>query len=60
MKTITTHIKSIDEASKPAKDMLAALKIAVDDALDKKKKLGQYSVIWQDNKVTYIGDDAPE
>lgn len=40
--------------------MLAALKTALDDALDKKKILGQYSVIRQDNKVAYIGDDAPE
>ena len=60
MKAVTTRISSINEASKPAQDMLAALKAAVDDALDKKKKLGQYSVIWQDDKVTYIGDDAPE
>lgn len=38
---------------------LEALQKAVKQALDKKKRLGQYAVIWQDGKPVLIGDDAP-
>ena len=31
---------------------LAALKAAVTENLEKKRKLGQYAVIWQNGKVT--------
>ena len=40
--------------------MLDALKKAVSKALDKKRRLGQYAVIWSDNKPTFIGPDAPQ
>jgi len=40
--------------------MLDVLKTAVNKALDKKKRLGQYAVIWSDNKPTFIGPDAPQ
>ena len=40
--------------------MLDVLKKAVSKALDKKKRLGQYAVIWSDNKPTFIGPDAPQ
>ena len=46
--------------SKKSQDMLAALQQAVNEALEKKKKLGQYSVVWQENRITYIGDDTPK
>ena len=39
--------------------MLDVLRTAVNKALDKKKRLGQYAVIWSDNKPTFIGPDAP-
>lgn len=45
--------------SKESLDMLKALKQAVGDALERKKKLGQYYVVSHENKITYIGDDAP-
>jgi len=40
--------------------MLEALKNAVAKALEKKRSLDQYSVIWSDNKPVIIGDDAPK
>jgi hypothetical protein len=40
---------------------LDALRAAVADALDRKRRLGQYAVIWRDGHVVRInpGDDAP-
>lgn len=46
----------------PSQDTLQALEAlrrAVNKALDKKKRLGQYAVVWIDGKVTYIGDNPP-
>lgn len=40
--------------------MQAALKQAVTDALDKKSRLGQYAVLWENNRLLYKGSDAPE
>ena len=40
--------------------ILETLKKAVDKALDKKKRLGQYAVVWKDNKPLLIGEDAPK
>ena len=45
-----------------ADDQLAldALRAAVAEALERKRRLGQYAVIWQDGKVVRIEpDDAP-
>ena len=36
------------------KKILAALTRAVSDALDKKRRLGQYAVIWRDGKPAII------
>ena len=38
----------------------AALKQAVTAALDKKSRLGQYAVLWENNRLLYKGNDAPE
>jgi hypothetical protein len=38
----------------------AALKQAVTDALDKKNRLGQYAVLWENNHLLYKGSDAPD
>ena len=40
---------------------LDALRTAVAEALDRKRRLGQYAVIWRDGHVVRInpGDDAP-
>lgn len=37
-----------------------ALKKAVKDDLERKKKLGQYTVMWKEGKVVIEGDDAPK
>jgi hypothetical protein len=38
---------------------LEILRQAVGKALEKKRRLGQYAVIWQDGKPVMTGDDAP-
>jgi hypothetical protein len=40
--------------------ILNALRDAVTQELEKKKRLGQYYVIWQDGRPLQIGDDAPQ
>ena len=39
--------------------VLDVLKRAVAEALERKRKLGQYAVIWRDGRVVCIGADAP-
>jgi len=39
--------------------ILSALKEAVANAMEKKRKLGQYTVVWEDNALVYKGEDAP-
>jgi hypothetical protein len=40
--------------------MLDCLQIAVSKTLERKRRLGQYSVQWKDNSPFIEGDDAPE
>lgn len=40
--------------------MLDSLRDAVADTLERKRRLGQYAVIWQDGKPVLVGDDAPK
>ena len=40
-------------------EALAALQRAVSRALDRKRRLGQYAVFWQDGRVVFDGPDAP-
>jgi hypothetical protein len=40
--------------------VLNALRAAVAKELDKKKRLGHYYVIWENDQVVLIGDDAPQ
>jgi len=50
-------------SKKPSPDsqkMLDTLKAAVTQALEKKRRLGQYAVIWADGKPVLVGDDAPK
>ena len=52
-----------DTTQKPSPDtqqMLESLKQAVTQALEKKKLLGQYAVIWENGKPVAVGKDAPE
>lgn len=38
---------------------LEALRRAVSKALEKKRRLGQYIVVWQDGRPVVKGEDAP-
>jgi len=52
-----------DTTNKPSPDtqqMLDSLKQAVKQALEKKKCLGQYAVIWENGQPVTVGKDAPE
>lgn len=46
--------------SKESMIILQSLRKAVAKALDRKKRLGQYAVVWQDGQPTIIGDDKLE
>ncbi|QWV94216.1 hypothetical protein KP004_03215 [Geomonas oryzisoli] len=46
-------------ASTEAQLVLENLKEAVAQALEKKRRLGQYAVTWKDGKAVLTGDDAP-
>ncbi|WP_048308415.1 hypothetical protein [Halomonas sp. PR-M31] len=39
--------------------MLDSLRTAVAETLERKRRLGQYAVIWEDGKPVLVGDDAP-
>ena len=49
----------MSEFSKETQTMLATLKKVATDTLERKRRLGEYAVIWQDGKPVAIGDDAP-
>lgn len=40
--------------------ILEALREAVRKDLERKRRLGQYAVIWQDGRLIQIGEDAPK
>ena len=54
------NISSKTVPSDQGQEQLTALKKAVAQALDRKKRLGQYAVVWKDNQPVTIGEDAPE
>jgi hypothetical protein len=45
--------------SPQAKAMLESLRDAVARSLEKKQRLGQYAVIWQNGRPVQSGHDAP-
>lgn len=49
-----------EQPSQESLRVLAALKEAVSNDLEKKRRLGHYAVMWENNQVVYKGDDAPE
>ncbi len=49
----------MNKPSEETQKILESLQRAVTAALDKKKRLGQYAVIWQDGRPVAIGEDAP-
>ena len=53
---ITSKVK----LSKEGQVMLDSLQKAVTQALEKKRRLGQYAVIWRDGKPVMMGEDAPK
>lgn len=55
MNRIVTKQKPSDDSQK----VLESLRLAVDKALERKRKLGQYYVTWHDGKVVVQGEDAP-
>jgi|CXWL01.1.fsa_nt_gi hypothetical protein len=46
--------------SAEAKTILKALQQAVAKNLEKKQRLGQYAVMWQNGRSIQVGDDAPK
>jgi len=46
------------EPSKESQVMLDSLKTAVDHALEKKRRLGQYAVVWKNGKPVRVGADS--
>ena len=49
-----------EQPSQESLRVLAALKKAVSNDLEKKRKLAHYAVMWENNQVVYKGDDAPD
>ncbi|WP_431066994.1 hypothetical protein [Methylotuvimicrobium sp.] len=48
------------QPSEQSRIILASLKEAVGNALDKKRRLGQYAVVWENGELVYKGEDAPK
>ena len=48
------------EPSEEGQVMLDSLKTAVAHALEKKRRLGQYAVVWKNGRPVRIGGDADE
>lgn len=53
-------ITSKAKLSEEGQVMLDSLQKAVTQALEKKRRLGQYVVVWRDGKPVMIGEDAPK
>jgi hypothetical protein len=45
--------------SKEGQILLDTLQKAVTENLEKKRRLGQYAVVWRDGKPLLTGEDAP-
>jgi hypothetical protein len=45
--------------SEESRKILESLKKAVSKTLERKRKLGQYAVVWDGQKPVRRGDDAP-
>lgn len=46
--------------SPQAQAILKSMQAAVRKNLERKQRLGQYAVIWQDGKPVQVGEDAPQ
>ncbi|WP_417422024.1 hypothetical protein [Halomonas sp.] len=47
------------QLSPDTQEMLNSLRTAVAETLERKRRLGQYAVFWQEGKPVFIGEDAP-
>jgi DNA-binding PadR family transcriptional regulator len=54
------NIKRKTAPSPEGQRQLETLRQAVGKILEKKRCLGQYSVVWRDGKPVVSGEDAPE
>ena len=63
MTAMSKPISNVDSPSPQGHEyeakVLDVLKRAVAEALERKRKLGQYAVFWRDGRVVCIGPDAP-
>ena len=50
-------MKSIDNQ---AQEALESLQKTVHELLDRKKRLGQYAVVWKDDKIVHLFEDEEE
>ena len=48
------------ESPKTTNQMLQPLRQVAAETLEKKRRLGQYAVIWENGKPVIVGDDAPQ
>lgn len=46
--------------SRESQVIMDSLQKAVTQALERKRRLGQYAVVWRDGKPVMIGEDAPK
>ncbi|MBS0498397.1 MAG: hypothetical protein JSR51_12230 [Proteobacteria bacterium] len=53
---ITSKVKLSEEGQV----ILDSLQKAVTQALERKRRLGQYAVVWRDGGPVMIGEDAPK
>jgi hypothetical protein len=57
---MTSQEKSNGTLSEDSQRMLDSLRKAARNALERKRKLGQYAVVWENGKPLLIGADAPQ
>jgi hypothetical protein len=50
----------VAQLSSETRLILETLREAVQQALERKRKLGEYAVLWKDGKVVLEGEDAPK
>ena len=48
------------QPSEHSKIILKALKQATSNEIEKKRRLGQYVVLWENDTIVYKGEDAPK
>ncbi len=50
----------MSQFSQDTQKILDTLRKVAAETLERKRRLGQYAVIWQDGESVAIGEDAPE